>query len=146
MKFQVWPSGYKEILISKLCSRFTAAQKCVFTFSWHNPEGLSFLLLFMLCHFIPLKWTTLCSAISIFRQALFSDQSLVSSEKIIATTQTAIFQEEVEDFDKPHTLMEYSIDHFLPPPKRTLSKALSSQVKRREKNVLWSFSKVTSSY
>ena len=77
-------------------------------------------------------------------QALFSDQSSVSSEKIIATTQTAIYQDEVEDFEKPHTLMEYSIEHFLPPPKRTLSKALSSQVKRRDKHALWSFSKVTS--
>ncbi|XP_068687074.1 unconventional myosin-VIIa-like [Montipora foliosa] len=72
---------------------------------------------------------------------LFSDQSLVSSEKIIATTQTAIYQDEVDDFEKAHTLMEYSIDHFLPPPKRTLSKALSSQVKRRDKNALWVFSK-----
>ncbi|XP_029197955.2 unconventional myosin-VIIa-like [Acropora muricata] len=71
--------------------------------------------------------------------SLFSDQSLASSEKIIATTQTAILQEETEDFEKPHTLMEYSIDHFLPPPKRTLSKALSSR--QRDKNALWSFSK-----
>ena len=79
-------------------------------------------------------------------QALFNDQSLESSEKIIATTQTAIYQEEVEDFEKPHTLMEYSIEHFLPPPKRTLSKALSSQVKRKDKNVPWCFSKVTSTF
>ena len=65
-----------------------------------------------------------------------------SSEKIIATTQTAIYPEEVEDFVKPHTLQDYSIDHFLPPAKKTLSKALSSQVKRRDKNVPWAFTKV----
>ena len=75
-------------------------------------------------------------------QALFSDQSLENSEKIIATTQTAIYQEEMEDFIKPHTLQDYSIDHFLPPTKRTLSKALSSQVKRRDKNAPWAFTKV----
>ncbi|KAL9964836.1 hypothetical protein ACROYT_G028531 [Oculina patagonica] len=73
--------------------------------------------------------------------ALFTDQSLESSEKIIATTQTAIYQEEVETFEKPYTLEQYSIDHFLPPPKRTLSKALQSQVKRRDKNVPWAFTK-----
>ncbi|PFX22115.1 unconventional myosin-VIIa-like isoform X2 [Stylophora pistillata] len=72
---------------------------------------------------------------------LFNDQSLESSEKIIATTQTAIYQEEVESFEKPHTLYEYSIDHFLPPAKRTLSKALQSQVKRKEKNIPWAFTK-----
>ena len=77
-----------------------------------------------------------------FQQALFNDQSLESSEKIIATTQTAIYQEEVEAFEKPHTLHEYSIDHFLPPAKRTLSKALQSQVKRRDKNIPWAFTKV----
>ena len=75
-------------------------------------------------------------------QALFSDQSLENSEKIIATTQTAIYQEEMEDFIKPHTLQDYSMDHFLPPTKRTLSKALSSQVKRRDKNAPWAFTKV----
>ncbi|XP_027058870.1 unconventional myosin-VIIa-like [Pocillopora damicornis] len=73
--------------------------------------------------------------------SLFNDQSLESSEKIIATTQTAIYQEEVESFEKPHTLYEYSIEHFLPPAKRTLSKALQSQVKRRDKNIPWAFTK-----
>ncbi|XP_058950063.2 unconventional myosin-VIIa [Pocillopora verrucosa] len=73
--------------------------------------------------------------------SLFNDQSLESSEKIIATTQTAIYQEEVESFEKPHTLYEYSIEHFLPPAKRTLSKALQSQVKRRDKNISWAFTK-----
>ena len=78
-------------------------------------------------------------------QTLFNDQSLESSDKIIATTQTAISPEEVEDFVKPHTLWEYSIDHFLPSAKKTLSKlALLSQVKRRDKNVPWAFTKVFS--
>lgn len=90
-------------------------------------------------YFIHFHWF-----LNTFQQALFNDQSLESSEKIIATTQTAIFQEETEAFEKPHTLQEYSIDHFLPPPKRTLSKALQSQVKRRDKNIPWTFTKVMS--
>ena len=82
--------------------------------------------------------------INTFLQALFNDQSLESSEKIIATTHTAIYPEEAETFEKPYTLEEFSVDHFLPPPKRTLSKALQSQVKRRDKNIPWAFTKVLS--
>lgn len=73
----------------------------------------------------------------------FSDQSLESSDKIIATTKTAIHEEQ-EVFDKPCTLEEFSIDHFMPPAKRTLSKTLQSQSKRKDKNIPWSFTKVTS--
>lgn len=95
------------------------------------------------CAFVSLTvFTDLKTKKKTFQQALFNDQSLESSEKIIATTQTAIYQEEVEAFEKPHTLHEYSIDHFLPPAKRTLSKALQSQVKRRDKNIPWAFTKV----
>uniref|UniRef100_A0A0A9Z3B2 Myosin-VIIa n=2 Tax=Lygus hesperus TaxID=30085 RepID=A0A0A9Z3B2_LYGHE len=36
-----------------------------------------------------------------------------------------------EPREKPHTLMEYSIDHFRPPPKRTISKALTLSAARR---------------
>ncbi|XP_013408130.1 myosin-VIIa-like, partial [Lingula anatina] len=44
--------------------------------------------------------------------------------------------------EKPHTLMEYSFDHFRPPPKRTLSKTLSlSSAKRRRQEELWRYSK-----
>ena len=90
------------------------------------------------CRCIPIHF---CS-FPLCLQTLFNDQSMESSEKIIATTQTAIYPDEVEDFIKPHTLQDYSIDHFLPPTKKTLSKALSSQVKRRDKNVPWAFTKV----
>ena len=73
---------------------------------------------------------------------MFCDQSNESSERIIATAKTAMYVEEAETYEKPHTLEKYSIDHFLPPSKKTLSKALQSQVKRREKNIPWAFSKV----
>lgn len=77
---------------------------------------------------------------------MFSDQTHESSERIIATAKTAMYVEETESYEKPHTLENYSIDHFLPPAKRTLSKALQSQVKRREKNIPWAFSKVCKGY
>ena len=78
-----------------------------------------------------------------FLQALFSESHGEGPEKIIATSQTAIYG----DFDeglsgKPHTLEEYSYEHFMPPPKRTLSKALQSSNRRRDKNVPWMFQKV----
>ena len=41
-----------------------------------------------------------------------------------------------------HTLEEYSIDHFRPPPKRTLSKTLSlPTARRRRQDELWRYSK-----
>ncbi|XP_014247796.1 myosin-VIIa isoform X2 [Cimex lectularius] len=36
-----------------------------------------------------------------------------------------------EQREKPHTLMEYAIDHFRPPPKRTMSKTLTLSAARR---------------
>lgn len=74
-------------------------------------------------------------------QMTFSDQSLENSEKIIATTKTAIHEEQ-EVFDKPYTLEAFSIDHFMTPAKRTLSRTLQSQSKRKEKYIPWSFTKV----
>ncbi|EDO35658.1 predicted protein [Nematostella vectensis] len=61
----------------------------------------------------------------------FSDQSSENSEKIIATTKTAIYQEDQETFEKPCTLEAYSVDHFMPPPKRTLSKTLQGGLLER---------------
>lgn len=72
----------------------------------------------------------------------FSDQNLEGSDKIIATTKTAMYPEDQEVFDKPYTLEPFSIDHFLPPSKRTLSKTLQTQVRKKDKNTPWAFSKV----
>lgn len=42
--------------------------------------------------------------------------------------------------EKMYTLEEYSLDHFRPPPKRTLSKTLST-ARRRKPDELWRYSK-----
>ena len=36
-----------------------------------------------------------------------------------------------ENVEKPHTLEDYAIDHFRPPPKRTASKSLTLASARR---------------
>lgn len=47
-----------------------------------------------------------------------------------------------ETREKPYTLMEYSIDHFRPPPKRTMSKALAlSAARRGSPDELWRHSR-----
>ena len=48
----------------------------------------------------------------------------------------------VESRDKPHTLLEYAIDHFRTPPKRTMSKALTLTTARRgHTDELWRHSR-----
>ncbi|XP_071164800.1 myosin-VIIa-like isoform X4 [Mytilus edulis] len=46
----------------------------------------------------------------------------------------------VDQGEKPYTLEEYSYDHFRPPPKRTLSKTLST-ARRKRPDDLWRYSK-----
>ncbi|KAH8375739.1 hypothetical protein KR093_008372, partial [Drosophila rubida] len=45
----------------------------------------------------------------------------------------------VEPRDRPHTLMEYALDHFRLPPKRTMSKTLTLSSKRNEE--LWRYAR-----
>ncbi|KAJ8310298.1 hypothetical protein KUTeg_012163, partial [Tegillarca granosa] len=49
-------------------------------------------------------------------------------------------EDRTEPGEKPHTLEEYSYDHFRPPPKRTLTKTLST-ARRRKPDDLWRHSK-----
>ncbi|XP_065177890.1 unconventional myosin-VIIa-like [Sycon ciliatum] len=73
--------------------------------------------------------------------ALFSEQSVESQERLIATTQAAV-EEEVETTDQNYTLEQYSYEHFSTPPKRTLSKALAKQSsKRKDSNLPWAFTR-----
>ena len=46
------------------------------------------------------------------KQNLFAQQSGEASEKIFAASQAALAQTNVEPSEKPHTLEEYSFDHF----------------------------------
>ena len=76
-------------------------------------------------------------------QAQFAEQSVEGTEKIIATTQSALQGDsQPGDNEKPHTLEQFSIDHFLP-LKKTLSRTLSRAGFRKGKeSEIWSFSRV----
>lgn len=45
-----------------------------------------------------------------------------------------------ETRERPHTLQDYALDHFRPPPKRTMSKALTLSSKRHNED-LWRYSR-----
>ena len=48
----------------------------------------------------------------------------------------------MDPMEKPHTLEEYSVDHFRPPPKRTMSKSLTlSSAKKGRGEELWRHSR-----
>ena len=79
----------------------------------------------------------------ILPQGLFAEQSSEGAEKIIATTQSALQGDQPQDTVKPHSLKEFSYDHFRPPPKRTLSRSLSrGAFRRKDSNELWMFTRV----
>lgn len=74
--------------------------------------------------------------------SLFAEQSNEGAEHIIATTQSALQKDEAEDKGRPHTLKNFAIDHFRPPPKRTLSRSLSrGAFRRKDSYELWTFSR-----
>ena len=78
----------------------------------------------------------------LFRKEIFADQSPETDpECILETTQSALGRLEVAE--KPHTLEQYSYDYFLPPPKRTLLRTLSSSTfQNQDSGKPWSFTKV----
>lgn len=69
--------------------------------------------------------------------------SSVSEEKIIAITQTAL-EEGALDQGKVHTLKQFSIDHFHPPPKETLphTVTLAKGGLKKKGDEMWNFSRV----
>ena len=46
------------------------------------------------------------------------------------------------DLGKPHTLQKFAVDHFRPPPKRTLSRTLARGGLRKKNSELWAFGRV----
>ena len=44
---------------------------------------------------------------------------------------------------KPYTLQQFAVDHFRPPPKRTLSRTLSRGGIRKKNTELWAFGRVS---
>ncbi|XP_077987827.1 myosin-VIIa-like [Glandiceps talaboti] len=69
--------------------------------------------------------------------ALFTIQPSSMTDRMMSATEMAM-QQETEPMEKPHTLEQFSIDHFRTPPKKTLTATLS---KRRGKDTLWSYTK-----
>ena len=73
---------------------------------------------------------------------MYAEQTPEGAEKIIATTQAALEEGDV-DQTKVHPLKEYSIDHFRPPPKRTLSRTLSKGSFKRKGDEMWNYTRVS---
>ncbi|KAL5004977.1 hypothetical protein ScPMuIL_018433 [Solemya velum] len=64
-------------------------------------------------------------------------QSSDQTEKMLSQN---LIEEVQEPGEKMHTLEEYSLDHFRPPPKRTLTKTLQT-ARKRKRDDLWRHSK-----
>ena len=72
-------------------------------------------------------------------QALFANQMIDSIEQIIATTQSALGEDDDDaDTSVPYTLKEYSFDFFRVPKTRTLGSIRKTTRKDEE---LWAFSR-----
>lgn len=70
--------------------------------------------------------------------ALFTQEGAEESRQLFSIRQT----NGPEPLEKPHTLEEYSMDHFRPPPKRTIPRTLTlSSARRRDNEQLWRHSR-----
>lgn len=72
---------------------------------------------------------------------MFAEPNIIEGmERSIGATQSALQDAEGgADQGKPHTLQHFAVDHFRPPPKRTLSRTLSRGALRRKNTELWAF-------
>ncbi|KAG5306891.1 MYO7A protein, partial [Acromyrmex insinuator] len=69
--------------------------------------------------------------------ALFSMEGTENSRRLYPQQMNG-----VDSRDKPHTLLEYAIDHFRTPPKRTMSKTLTlTSARRGHTDELWHHSR-----
>ena len=81
-------------------------------------------------------------------QAQFAEQSVEGADRILSATQSALNPSSPEKAaaaagEKPYVLEEFALDHFRPPPKRTLSRTLSrNSLRRKESGEIWAFSRV----
>ena len=84
----------------------------------------------------------LCDGFSL-SQAMFAEQSREGAEKIIATTQAAVEEGAgQQQQSNAYSLKDFSIDHFRPPPKRTLSRTLSRSGFKRKGEEIWNYTRV----
>ena len=72
----------------------------------------------------------------IFVQALFTMNVSEHSRRLYPTQING-----VEQVEKPHTLEEYALDHFRPPPKRTVNKMTLTTARRNRSEELWRHSR-----
>ena len=79
---------------------------------------------------IPMIWYM------IFVQALFTMDVSEHSRRLYPTQING-----VEQVEKPHTLEEYALDHFRPPPKRTVNKMTLTTARRNRSEELWRHSR-----
>lgn len=75
---------------------------------------------------------------------MFSGQTSVDSDKLLSNAQPSLDDDDIPIPEVPHTLENYSMQHFNPPPKKTISKTLNS-IRKIRKDIPWLFSKVSSS-
>ncbi|XP_076340822.1 unconventional myosin-VIIa ck isoform X2 [Tachypleus tridentatus] len=70
--------------------------------------------------------------------SLFTQEGAEQGKRLIAYPQS----NGPEPQDKPHTLEEYALDHFRPPPKRTIPRTLTlSSARRKDNEQLWRHSR-----
>lgn len=71
---------------------------------------------------------------------MFSGQTSVDSDKLLSNAQPSLDDDDIPIPEVPHTLENYSMQHFNPPPKKTISKTLNS-IRKIRKDIPWLFSK-----
>ena len=74
--------------------------------------------------------------------SLFAHQPGEGFERLNGPSENELAITDGHEGSKQHTLEEYSLDHFRPPPKRTLSKSLTlNTARRRQNDILWKYSR-----
>ena len=73
---------------------------------------------------------------------MFTGQASMDSDKLLMSTQLSLDIDDVPIPDAPYTLEEFSVHYFNPPPKKTLTKTLSTSIRKIKRDIPWAFSKV----
>ena len=72
---------------------------------------------------------------------MFFGQSSVNNNTTQGAYPVPMEMDNIPVPERPHTLEEFSMQHFNPLPKRTLSKTLNS-IRKIRKDIPWAFTKV----
>ncbi|KAA0203333.1 hypothetical protein HAZT_HAZT001174 [Hyalella azteca] len=83
----------------------------------------------------PPPYTTIKPCLS--QQALFSAEGAEHGRRLVTPQLNGS-----DPADKPHTLEDYAVDHFRPPPKRTMSRSITlASARRPGVETLWRYSR-----